>query len=118
MKAIVVFHGFGHSAFGRLFGRAGFRHCFVCVQHQGTWLRFDPNNGVPSIEVICADSFDLAAFYRAAGLTVVTVEHEAKKPLHPVMLGTSVGMAKRLIGVRKPFVVTPHQLHRYLARAA
>jgi hypothetical protein len=119
-KALVVFHGIGRGALARLFGCAGFRHCFVCLAHQGSWLRLDFQDGRPALEVVCADSFDLASFYRAAGLTVVAAERWANpaRPasLWPLMTASCVGAVKKVLGIGAPFVQTPYQLHRLLTR--
>jgi hypothetical protein len=118
--ALVVFHGFGHGFWARLFGRAGFRHCFVCLAHQGAWLRLDFQDGLPGLELVCADSFDLAAFYRAAGFTVVETGRRRRRsagpPLWPFMAATCVGAVKRILGIGAPFVQTPFQLHNFLVR--
>ena len=115
-RALVVFHGFGHGLLTRLFGCAGFRHCFVCIAHHGSWLRLDFQDGVPALEVVCADSFDLAAFYRAAGLTVIRTERRNRRPRWPVMLATCVGAVKKVLGADAPFALTPHQLYRHLCK--
>lgn len=116
MKALVVFHGFGQGWFAKL-GRPGFRHCFLVVAHQGAWLRLDVMNGAPTMEMVCAESFDLAAFYRAAGLTVVEAETRAEPFRSWLMLGTCVGILKRALGLRAPLTITPHQLYRRLKAA-
>ena|SRR3990167_1516930 len=117
MRAIVVFHGFGQSPLARLFGRPGFRHCFVCIAHQDAWLRLDFQAGLPTMEVVCQESFDLAKFYAAAGLTVVAVERTPRTPRLPFMLATCVGATKRMLGIRAPLVLTPHQLYQRLKAA-
>jgi hypothetical protein len=115
-----VFHGFGHGVLARLFGRAGFRHCFVCLAHQGTWLRLDFQDGRPALELVCADSFDLASFYRAAGLTVVVTDRGRGRTVPrsalqwPFMTASCVGAVKKVLGIGAPFVQTPFQLHRFL----
>jgi hypothetical protein len=119
-KALVVFHGFGHGALARLLGRAGFRHCFVCLAHQGNWLRLDFQDGRPVLEVVCADSFDLASFYRAAGLTAVATNRWPRQTRRaspwPFMTASCVGAVKKVLGIGAPFVQTPFQLHRFLTR--
>lgn len=115
--ALVVFHGFGQGALARLFGRAGYRHCFICFKSQGAWLRLDFLGGRPILELVCADAFDLAAFYREAGLNVVeTHRRAAGPPVWPLMLATCVGAAKQILGLRVPFVLTPYQLKRHLEK--
>jgi hypothetical protein len=118
--ALVVFHGFGHGMLAHLFGRNGFRHCFVCLAHQGAWLRLDFQNGLPSLEMVCADTFDLAHFYRTAGLTVVATQRRPYRPdsfwLWPFMIASCVGTVKKILGVGAPYVLTPYQLYRFLSK--
>ena len=116
MTALVVFHGFGQGALARLFGRPGFRHCFVCVTQGGAWLRLDFRAGVPTLELVCAAEFDLASFYRAAGLTVVATERRTPSVHLPLMLATCVGAVKKVLGLSAPFVLTPHHLYRHLTK--
>ena len=119
-RALVVFHGFGHGALARLFGRAGYRHCFVCVAHQGAWLRVDFQDGLPALEMVCSDTFDLASFYRAAGLTVLAAGRRAGRcgpGMWPFMTASCVGMVKKVLGIGVHWVQTPYQLHRFLARS-
>lgn len=113
MRALVVFHGLGTGAFARLLA-PGFGHCFVALDDGRYWIVVDGRNGVPEVKVAAAAIFDLAAFYRQCGFTVVATESAARAPHQPLMLGTCVGAAKRLLGLRAPHVVTPHQLWRHL----
>lgn len=116
MRAIVVFHGRGQGRWARLLA-PGFRHCFVCVldEVRGIWIRIDGQAGIPSFRAEAAECFDLAGFYRATGFTVVDCDsHTPRVPRTALMLGTCVGAAKRVLGLRAPFVLTPKQLYRRL----
>lgn len=118
MRALVVFHGHGHGPLARLLA-PGFRHCFVCVRDaNGIWIRFDGRAGIPDIRAEAGPGFDLAGFYRAAGYEVAELADCApRRPRTPLMLATCVGAAKRILGVRAPFVITPYRLYRRLARS-
>mgnify|MGYP004244746981 CR=1 FL=1 len=112
-----MFHGTGHGPVSR-FLAPGFRHCFVCVQDaNGVWIRIDGQAGLPNIRAECGAGFDLAGFYRTQGLVVVEcTDIDRRTPRSPLMLGTCVGAAKRILGLRAPFVLTPYQLYRRLVR--
>jgi hypothetical protein len=64
-------------------------------------------------------AFDLAAEYRRLALDVIEVM-PAAVPLRRAPLGlfTCVETAKRLLGVRARWVLTPWQLRRWLLAAA
>ncbi|MEQ8195551.1 MAG: hypothetical protein RIB59_13785 [Rhodospirillales bacterium] len=115
MKAITVFHGHGDTLWARLFGRAGFRHCYVALACGDYWVEIDGRIGLPVIKVATGASFDLASHYRAQGYTVIETETHARVPLQPLMLGTCVGMVKRILGIRSPWVLTPWRLYRFLS---
>jgi hypothetical protein len=118
-RALLVFSGRTGVAWLRWL-RPGFRHCFVAVDDGAGWLTVDTllhrlevrATGLPS-------AFDLAGEYRRMGLTVTEVV-PAPVPLRraPVGVFTCVETAKRLLGIRAPWVVTPWQLHRLVSRTA
>ncbi len=118
MNALVVFHGHGHGPLSRLFGARGFRHCFVCVRRGGYWVRIDSQDGTPIIEMVCAGTFDLAGFYEKQGFNVAQTRVHRGGRVSPFVFATCVGVAKRIIGVRAPWVVTPAQLYRHLTKTA
>src|SRR5688572_2776157 len=117
-RALLVFSGRTGVAWLRWL-RTGFRHCFVAVDDGVEWLTIDPllhrlevrASGLPS-------DFDLAGEYRRMGLTVAEVI-PAPVPLRRAPLGlfTCVETAKRLLGIRAPWVFTPWQLYRLASRA-
>jgi hypothetical protein len=118
-RALLVFSGRTGVAWLRWL-RPGFRHCFVAVDDGAGWLTVDTllhrlevrATGLPSV-------FDLAGEYRRMGLTVTEVV-PAPVPLRraPVGLFTCVETAKRLLGIRASWVITPWQLHRLVSRTA
>lgn len=114
-RALVVFHG--HAAgFLAQACADGFRHCFVALDDGRYWILFDGKAGVPELRVVAGSDYDLAGFYCDRGFTVVEAETVGRPPRIPLMLGTCVGAAKRLLGLRAPLVLTPKQLYRCLAR--
>jgi hypothetical protein len=116
-RALVVFSG--GSGLRRLrWLKPGYRHCFVALDDGIEWLTVDPllhrlevrASGLPS-------AFDLAAEYRRRALDVIEVV-PAPVPLLQAPLGlfTCVETAKRLLGIRARWVLTPWQLRRWLRR--
>ncbi len=118
-RALVVFSGRTGVRWLRWL-KPGYRHCFVAVDDGIEWLTVDPllhrleirASGLPS-------AFDLAAEYRRLALDVIEVA-PAAVPLRRAPLGlfTCVETAKRLLGIRARWVLTPWQLRRWLLAAA
>lgn len=118
-RALVVFGG-GSGVRWLRWLKPGFRHCFVAVDDGIEWLTVDSllhrleirASGLPS-------AFDLAAEYRRRSLAVVEVV-PAPVPLRRAPLGlfTCVETAKRLLGIRARWILTPWQLHCWLRRRA
>ncbi len=118
-RALVVFSG-RTGLRCLLWLKPGYRHCFVAVDDGVEWLTIDPllhrlevrASGLPS-------DFDLAAEYRKMSLDVIEVV-PAAVPLRRAPLGlfTCVETAKRLLGVRARWVLTPWQLQRWLRTRA
>ena len=115
--ALAIFHDHGYGPFRRWL-RPGFRHVFVAVLRDGYWVTLDGRAGVPALQVVAGEGADLAGFYRRAhGFTVVALTAPRRPPRTPLMLGTCVGAAKRVLGIRAPWVLTPYQLYRHLKRS-
>ena len=73
MNAVVVFCDNGPEGHPLLpYLKPGFRHCFCAVaEKKDYWLLVDAREGVPAVEYLTEASFNLAAFYRESGLTVI-----------------------------------------------
>lgn len=115
-RAIVVFHDHGNHCFDPIL-KSGFRHVFCVVDDGAGWIQIDGRNGVPTIETVCANDFDLAKFYRCKGFTVVEIRKGRGLRL-PLVLSNCVGLVKATLGLHFPFCVTPYQLFRRLEREA
>lgn len=96
--------------------RPGFRHVFVALPAPGGWITVDPLSTLLEVEYhpLPPDT-DLAAWFRTRGHRVL------ESPIHPPLPTqwpfaplTCVSVAKRLLGIRAPLVVTPWQLYRHL----
>ncbi len=114
MRAIAVFHDHGGGRL-RPFLRPGFRHVFCAVRSGAYWIVVDGRNGLPEIEVAAGAEIDLAAFYRGLGYSVAEIAALPRPPRQPVALVTCVGAAKRVLGVRAPFALTPYRLWKRLS---
>lgn len=114
MKALVLFGGEGRHWATRWL-RPGFRHVAVVVASGDYWIGVDPALGTPLIEVIAGTDQDLAAYYRASGLTVIETETRDTEPVLPFAYANCVGLVKFVLGLRNPWLFTPFKLYRHLA---
>jgi hypothetical protein len=116
-RALVVF-GDNTGLWWLRFLRPGFRHCFVVVETSSDWVVIDPLSHCLEVSVVPLSSvpdFRLACV--KAGLRVVDVEIE--RPLRKAMpIGpfSCVECAKRVIGLKNRFVMTPWQLYEQIAK--
>jgi hypothetical protein len=76
----------------------------------GYWIAIDGRRGVPSVSVVAAADYDLAAFYRGLGYAVAPLTAPPTAPRTPLALATCVGVTKRALGVRAPLALTPYRL--------
>ncbi len=115
MKALVAFNDNGAQWTAR-FLKPGFSHVFVALLGEHGWIVVEGESGNPTALIVCAADYDLKAFYEARGCTVVetVVQHRRHRPR--LVAGTCLGLVKAFIGVGAPWIVTPHQLYRYLTR--
>jgi len=117
MRAIAVFHDKGAGFWPRLFGRPGFRHCFVALNDGRAWLIADPASRGTEISSEVAADYDLAAFYRDQGFTVLDCATAPQAQPYPVWFFTCVEAVKRVLGLRGWWIWTPYQLYRHLEKA-
>jgi hypothetical protein len=114
--ALVVFVDHADSLWLRAL-RPGFRHCFVALHDRGLWLTCDPLKDRIQASILPVSArFDLPSFYARQGHTVLLGTTNPNLPRQPFTLAplTCVSVAKRLLGVRAPWVATPWQLCRLL----
>lgn len=114
-RALVVFHDHGAHILDR-FLKPGFRHCFVDIEDGHCWISIDGRVGVPVIAAVAPAEYDLAAFYREQGFTVVEMERGAAATRLPFINANCVGIVKVILGIRAPLVLSPWQLYKYLRR--
>lgn len=113
-RALVVFSGRTDLLWVRWL-RPGFRHCFVALNDGRHWVTVDPLSTRVEVTVqpVPAD-FDLAAWYRAQGLTVVETRAASPERPAPLAIWTCVEAVKRTIGLCDRRVLTPWQLYKRL----
>lgn len=116
-EALVVFCDGARPAWVRLL-TPGFRHVFVALRDGPWWVTVDPLSQHMEVRVQPVDpGFDLAAWFRGRGLTVVETAVDRDRPLPaPWAPLTCVEVVKRVLGLHAPLVFTPLQLHRRLTR--
>lgn len=117
-----VWIGFGGQAdqFWLRLLRPGFRHCFAALRDKDGWSLVEPLSGrlLVTRAGLAAD-FDLPAFYRRAGLSVVG----PFRPGSPAVRGwlpfsglySCVQVCRAVLGGGAPQAFTPHGLYRALA---
>ena len=115
MRAIVVFCDNGDEGHPLLWMlKPGFKHCFCAVFDKGCWLLVDNARGVPTVEYLCEEDFDLAAHYRDEGATEIIETVQRKTPLRgPYVAANCVGLVKAILCIRS-WAITPHGLYTHL----
>ena len=117
-EALVVFEDRDDARLLRLL-RPGFRHCFCLTGADRRWTLCDPLKSRLALAAVDGvDALELAGHLDAIGRRIlhgpVAADAGAGWPdARPI---TCVEIVKRLLGVRAPAVVTPHQLYRHLLR--
>ncbi|MFV3075130.1 hypothetical protein [Niveispirillum fermenti] len=114
--ALLVFCADTEIAWLRRLLRPGFRHVFVALPVPGGWITVDPL--ATRLEVAfhpLATDMDLAGWFRAHGHLVLPVPRQAPIPSRTLLAPlTCVSVAKRILGIDAPLVLTPWQLYRHL----
>ena len=118
--ALAVFHNEGNH-WADHFLKENFKHVFVCIQvgdlpTRRWWVSIDGQAGVPKVDILSSTEYDLASFFCDEGYTVVKTRRRPSPFLLPFTVANCVGMAKTILGVTAPWVLTPWQLHQFLTR--
>lgn len=112
-RALAVFDGrAGH--WSARFLKSGFKHCFAAIDDGRAWIVIDGRADRLAVSADIPSAFDLARFYRDAGLTVIETERrQPPRRAAPIGPFTCVEAAKRALGLhaRAP---TPWRLYRVL----
>lgn len=117
MRAVVVFLDCKWSWIW-WFTKPGFRHCeLLLVDDGGLCTVMSYVWGSPVIAGIDNPPETLDVIERRGGVTLIEVEVPAVRRRCWWMAGTCVGFLKMVLGIRDPFIITPHQLYRRLKRS-
>ncbi len=98
--------------------KRGFRHCFAAIRFSDHWIICDPLKSHIEFSIVKLPvTFDLGRFYRSLGHIVLSgrlAEPREQRRISPELL-TCVSIAKRIIGLRSFWILTPWQLFRALS---
>lgn len=117
--AVVAFADAERPRWLRLLAK-GFRHCFALVCSSGRWVVINPMSHWTDVAVLAetadgATADEMVRTLEARGLAAVacTVAEPARRAWPPAPF-TCVEVVKRILGIKKPLVLTPRQLFRLL----
>jgi len=117
LRALAVFHGEGAGFWPRVFGRPGFRHCFVALKDGRAWIVVDPCSDGMRIHAEVSAGVDLGAHFRELGYAVVeTAVAKSRRRYSLPWAFTCVEAVKRILCVHGWWVWTPYQLYRCLEK--
>lgn len=96
--------------------KPGFRHCLVAVEEEGNWAYIE---AVLSGMEIKATTVNCLGVLAADGCTVVEARQFQKlyhklAPIEPI---SCVTVVKRILRLNHWFILTPHQLYKYLKKS-
>ncbi len=115
MKAVVVFSGKNGTHWAQSVLHEGFKHCFVVVlDYNNNWIVLDQTRDGPDIYFLGPEDYDVVQLYVNMGMRTLTVDVPRNRVIYPMMLSNCVGVVKSVLGLRKPFIITPLGLWRYL----
>ncbi len=120
--AVVAFADAERPRWLRLLAK-GFRHCFALVCTSGRWVVIDPMSHWTDVAVLAetadgATADEMVRTLEKRGLAAIACAiAEPARRGHPPALFTCVEAVKRILGVRKPLVLTPRQLFRLLEKS-
>lgn len=116
-QALVAFGGCSELPWLRLL-RPGFRHCFLLRRHAAGWLLYDPRSDRTELTLWppCGAQ-PLINALKERGYIVVpaAIPPESRQPA-PLGLFTCVEAVKRVLGIRRRWLLTPWQLYRWLTQ--
>lgn len=98
------------------FLRRGFRHCFVLIRFADIWISVDAlAHKTEVMRIDLPDSINIRGWLESQGETVIAYPPRVTKetPLYPSFF-SCVESVKRVLGLRKPCILTPWQLYKFL----
>ena len=111
MKALLVFSSNNNHPLSFLLNKKR-QHVFVCLCTENAWVKYDWRMGLPVVESVAANDFDLGMFYMSEGFEVIEAETEQHIGYGPFMMNNCVGHAKLLLGCDSNALV-PNGLYQH-----
>lgn len=97
------------------FLKKGFRHCFLVLNDGYNWITYDPMSAFTEITVQKTPiSFDLPEWFSQRGDKVVSGIIKKQRKITPISVYTCVEGVKRVLGIHDFWILTLHQLYKYL----
>ena len=87
----------------------------MCLASNGNWIMLDGSQGVPYVEYLTADDFDLSQYFREQGYTVVETYQRNEKVKLPIAIRNCVGFVKSILCIDS-LSITPYGLYKYLRK--
>jgi hypothetical protein len=100
--------------------KKGFRHCFVILQQDARWMLIDPRCDMTEVKLLPHPvHFNFPRYFQQQGKIVLKVPRQATpRKVAPLFPMSCVETVKRMIGLHRRFILTPHQLYKYLTHSS
>lgn len=100
------------------FLKNGFRHCFLLLNDGDHWIAFEPLLHRTNIFVLpTPPDFDLPAWLSGQGLKIAEAKiNQHIKARYFFGILSCVSQVKRVLGIQRRRIVTPHQLFKHLQK--
>jgi len=98
--------------------KRGFRHCYMIMQQDDRWVIVDPRCDKTDIKILPhPPHFNFPRYFSEQGKTVIRVPNlnTPQKIMSPFPV-SCVDAIKRVIGLHKYWVITPHQLYKTIIK--
>ncbi len=114
---LVAFGGHSDLPWLRLL-RRGFRHCFLLRRVAAGWLVYDPRSDATELALWSpCGAGEIANYLHGKGYVLCLAPRIApERRAAPLAPFTCVEAVKRVLGIRKRWILTPWQLFRYLQK--
>lgn len=114
MKAIVFFQRDTDAWFLRGLKR-GYRHCFIALPQPNStnWVILEPLLHKTAVQFVTGEYIQRLILHRDMREVVIDEIRKPRKRVS-IMPPTCVDFVKRALGIQAWWVITPHQLYKYL----
>ena len=94
----------------------GFRHCYAMTNEMNHfWIVVDPASSFTNVYPVMYELYPTPQHFDPEATEFVRYRGTIKKRMRaPVGVYSCVEIVKSLIGVSHPWIITPHQLYRWL----